>query len=281
MKYYGQLLEMGCFTRDELCALTGNFDTAGTLLNNYQKKGYVWQVRRNLYVAVNLADRQPVVSKFRIAARITPTAYVSHHAAFEYYGCAKQVSYQVEVSSETPFAPFSFDGNSYVYIASRIKSGVITGRDGVRVTDAERTVLDGINDVEKVMGLEELLRCLELTPSVNEAGLLAYLAAYGKRFLYQKTGYILRHFRRELNLSEFFFSECAAHTGKSTRYLTGNKEGIYDREWRLVVPADLKGIISKGVDENADACKAQAKVVAHAHKSQAKLVAPRLTTALP
>jgi predicted transcriptional regulator of viral defense system len=253
MKYYGQLLEMGCFTRGELCALTGNFDTAGTLLNNYQKKGYVRQVRRNLYVAVNLADRQPVVNKFRIAARITPTACVSHHAAFEYYGCANQVSYRVEVSSETPFAPFNFDGNSYVYIASRIKSGVVTRRDGVRVTDTERTVLDGINDVEKVMGLEELLRCLELVPSVNEAGLLTCLAAYGKRFLYQKTGYILWHFRRELNLSEVFFGECAAHTGKSTRYLTGNKEGIYDREWRLVVPADLMGIISKGVDENADA----------------------------
>ncbi|MDR1677515.1 MAG: hypothetical protein LBS44_03895 [Deltaproteobacteria bacterium] len=104
---------------------------------------------------------------------------MSHHAAFEYYGWANQVSYQVEVSSETPFAPFDFDGHSYVYIASRIKNGVIIRRDGVRMTDKERTVLDGINDVEKVMGLEELLRCLEMMPSLKEAGLLAYLVAYG------------------------------------------------------------------------------------------------------
>jgi predicted transcriptional regulator of viral defense system len=253
MKYYEQLLEMGCFTRDELCALTGNYDTAGTLLKSYQKKGYVQQVRRNLYVAINLADKQPVVSKFRVAGRITPSAYVSHHAAFEYYGYANQVSYQVEVSSETPFAPFSFDGNAYAYFAARIKDGVTTGRDGVRVTDMERTILDGIRDFEKVMGLEELLRCLELVPSVREDKLLLYLAAYNKQMLYQKTGYILRHFRRGYNLSEDFFGECAAHIGKSTRYLNGKADGVYNREWRLVVPADLMKITNKGADNDADA----------------------------
>jgi predicted transcriptional regulator of viral defense system len=251
MKYYERLLEMGCFTRDEVRVLTGNFDTAGTLLTNYQRKGYVRQVRRNLYVAVNLADRQPVVSKFRIAGRLTPDACVSHHAAFEYYGYANQVSYQVEVSSGKPFAPFSFDGNTYVNFAARIKDGAVTEPNGVRVTDVERTVLDGIHDVEKVMGLEELLRCLGLVASVREDKLLRYLAAYGKRFLYQKAGYILRHFKREWNLSEGFFSECAAHIGKSTRYLTGNSAGIYNREWRLVVPADLMKITDKGVDFDA------------------------------
>ena len=251
MKYYERLLEMGCFTRHELCDLTGNFDTAGTLLKNYQKKGYVQQVKRNLYVAINLADQQPVVSKFRIAGRITATACVSHHAAFEYYGCANQVSYQVEVSSETPFAPFNFDGNAYAYIAARIKDGV-TERGGVRVTDIERTILDGINDFEKVMGLEELLRCLGMVTSVNEERLSVYLAAYGRQFLYQKAGYILRHFRRNWNLSEGFFNDCAAHIGKSTRYLSGKADGIYNRDWRLVVPADLAQITNKGAIDDAD-----------------------------
>jgi predicted transcriptional regulator of viral defense system len=252
MKYYERLLEMGCFSRDELCALTGNYDTAGTLLKNYQQKGYVSKVKRNLYVAINLADHQPVVSKFGIAGRITEGSYVSHHAAFEYYGCANQVSYQVEVSSKTRFTSFVFDGIAYTYLGSRINDGIITQPDGVRVTDTERTVLDGINDFEKVMGLEELLRCIELIPSLREEKLLSYLASYGKQVLYQKTGYILRHFRRALNLSEEFFTECAAHIGKSTRYLIANGEGSYNSEWRLVVPADLMKMTDKGVNNNAD-----------------------------
>jgi predicted transcriptional regulator of viral defense system len=252
VKYYGELLAMGCFTREEVSMLTGNYNTAGSLLKSYLKKGYIKSVKRNLYVAINLADDQPVASKFRIAGRITPTAYVSHHAAFEYHGCANQVSYEVEVSSLTPFAAFAFNGNTYAYFASRIKDGVITRPNGIRVTDMERTLLDGIHDFEKVMGLEELLRCISLMPTINEDILLTYLAEYGKHILYQKTGYILRHFQREFRLSETFFAECAAHIGKSTRYLTGRENGVYNKEWQLIVPEKLMRLVSKGVDENAD-----------------------------
>lgn len=252
MKHYSDLLAMGCFTREKLTALTGNYNTAGTLLKSYLRKGYVQRIKRNLYVAVNLADDEPVVSKYHIAGAITETAYVSHHAAFEYYGCANQVSYQVDVSSETPFASFDFGGNTYAYFASRIKDGIVVRPDGVRVTDIERTMLDGINDFEKVMGLEELLRCLALIPSANEQKLLGYLNSYDKQVLYQKAGYILRHFQRNFRLSERFFAECAARIGKSTRYLTAKENGVYDSDWRLVVPENLMSITTKGVDEDAD-----------------------------
>jgi predicted transcriptional regulator of viral defense system len=233
--------------------MMGNPNAAGSLTRNYLKKGYIKSVRRGLYAAINLADNAPVCNKYHIAGKITPTAYASHHAAFEYYGCANQVSYQVEVSSETPFTTFDFDTTTYAYLASRIKSGVITRPDGVRVTDRERTVLDGIHDFEKIIGLEELLRCIVLIPSVKEDALLAYLAEYNKQVLYQKTGYILRHFQSEFSLSEAFFAECAAHIGKSKRYIRhqSTDEMIYNREWRLVVPNDLLRITQKG-DFNHD-----------------------------
>ena len=173
-------------------------------------------------------------------------------AALDYYDCANQVSYQVEVSSETPFTSFSFDGLNYMYIASRIPDGVVTRPDRIRVTDMERTVLDGINDIGMAAGLEELLRCLELIPSIREDKLLSYLAEYNKQVLYQKTGYILRHFQNMFSLSEAFFNECSAHIGKSTRYLITKGAGKYNNEWRLVVPEDLNKITSKGVSHNAD-----------------------------
>jgi predicted transcriptional regulator of viral defense system len=255
MKHYEQLLKMGCFTWTELCAAIGKPKTADSLARNYLKKGYIQSVKRGLYVAVDLATGESAVNKFRIAGKITPSSYVSHHAAFEYYGCANQVSYQVEVSSETAFAPFGYAGITYAYLASRIKDGVINRPDGVRVTDAERTVLDSINDFGKVMGLEELLRCLELLPPVREDTLLAYLAAYGKQVLYQKTGYILWHFRGAWNLSDNFFVACETRIGKSKRYLYKppiRENPEYNRRWRLMVPHGLMRITSKGVDYDAD-----------------------------
>ncbi len=255
MKYYEQLLKMGCFTWGELNEVVGNTKTAESLAHSYLQKGYIQSVKRGLYVAVDLASGESAANKFRIAGKITPSSYVSHHAAFEYHGCANQVSYQVEVSSDKVFTPFDYAGITYAYIGSRIDGGVITRPDGVRVTDVERTVLDGIHDFEKVMGLEELLRCLELLPMVKEDKLLTYLAEYGKQVLYQKTGYILEHFQDVWNLSSPFFTACEAQIGKSKRYL--NKPSAYEkmeynRRWRLVVPAELMKVTNKGVDFDAD-----------------------------
>ena len=255
MKYYEQLLKRGCFTWDELCAVVGNPNAADSLARSYLKKGYIQSVRRGLYATVDLATNEAAVSKFRVAGKVTPTAYVSHHAAFEYYGCANQVSYQVEVSSDTVFASFEYAGITYVYLGSRISDGIITQPDGVRVTDTERTVLDGIHDFEKVMGLEELLRCLELLPMVKEDKLLLYLDTYGKQVLYQKTGYVLWHFRETWNLSDNFFAACEARIGQSKRYLYKPptlEKMEYNRRWRLVVPHDLLKITNKGVSFDAD-----------------------------
>jgi hypothetical protein len=61
---------------EEISTLTGNNNTAGTLTKSYLRKEYIQKIRRNLYVAVNLADNKPAASRFRIAKHITPTAYL-------------------------------------------------------------------------------------------------------------------------------------------------------------------------------------------------------------
>jgi predicted transcriptional regulator of viral defense system len=255
MKHYRELLQSGCFTWNELAAKVGNNKTAESIAYTYVKKGFLQKVKRGLYVAVDLSTGESVADKFRIAGKITPSSYVSHHGAFEYYGCANQVSYHVEVSSDTAFAPFEYSGITYEYIRSRIGGGVTIRPDGVRVTDVERTVLDGIHDFGKVMGLEELLRCLALLPMVDEDRLLKHLGEYGKQVMYQKTGYILEHFKDQWNLSDGFFSACEAQIGKSKRYLYQSPrhgESLYNRCWRLVVPPDLMKITGKGVEHDAD-----------------------------
>ena len=255
MKHYEQLLRMGCFTWDELCELAGSQSAANSLAHSYAKKGYVQSVRRGLYVAVNLADGEPAVSPYRIASKLTRSACVSRHAAFAYHGCANQVSNRIEVSSAVPFAPFEFNGTEYVYLSTRLARdtlGVVEQPDGVRVTDMERTVLDNIGNFEKIMGFEELLRCLELVPMLHEDKLLSYLKTLDKQVLYQKTGYLLEQLRTLWGLSDDFFAECAANIGKSKRYLftpTNMDDMEYNRTWQLIVPKDLMNATAEGVDD--------------------------------
>jgi predicted transcriptional regulator of viral defense system len=242
MKYYKKLLEWQCFTRADVERMIGNAGTADSLLSDYQKKGYIQRIKRNLYAVVSFETGQALANRYFIGSHITDGSYLAHHAAFEYYGYANQVFYEVYVSGGKRFAPFEYSDITFRYIAPRIVGGVAENHDGVRVTDVERTVLDSLGDFEKVAGLEELLNCLELVPYLDEEKLLVYLEQFGKQILYQKAGYILNHYKKELRLSERFFDACESHVTKSVRYLhkgVKHEQGVFDKRWQLYVPQKL------------------------------------------
>ncbi len=242
MKYYENMLDKRCFSfKDVEQMVGGNCNTAKSLLRQYVQKGYIQQVKKNLYVAISMESGMPAATRYQIANSITPTSYVSHRSAFEYYGYTNQVSYEMNVSSSTAFADFEYEGINYGYIASRLPEGIIE-QQGVRVTDPERTTVDYIGDFDHVGGLEELLRSLEMISFLSEEKLLRYLELSGKAVLYQKTGYILEHFKDSLKLSDRFFEVCRLKKGKSKRYFAKSENQnrmVYNSRWGLMVPEDL------------------------------------------
>ena len=244
---YTQLVKLNTFRMDDVYKLVGNKKTASSLVLRLSKKGLVKKIRNNLYTCINVADGQPVATKYHIACAINNTAYLSHHSAFEYMGISNQVFYEIYVSSENRFDDFEFNGITYKYVSSKLSSGVIEPRNthGIRVTTLERTVVDSIKDFEKIGGLEELLNCIESIPYLSENELIKYLDAYNLQFLYQKTGFLMEHYKDQFQLSDEFISYCRNKTGKSTRYLTKDSTK-YLNEWRLVVPEYLFQITEQG-----------------------------------
>ena len=256
MKYYEELVDLQCFSRADVVTLTGNEHTADSLIAEYKRKGYIQSVRRNSYVTISLETKMPVANRYRIATNIMSGSYITHHSAFEYYGCANQVFHEVYVSTASRFSDFTYDGITYARISPEIHSGVITANTGIRVTDLERTVIDSIHSFERIGGLEELLRCLMLVPALRTDKLIIYLDDYGLANLYQKTGYILTEFSEQLGLSKVFFDYCRSRIPKSKKYLYAPIESrakhlILHEDWMIYAPRDLKSIISKGVDLNA------------------------------
>lgn len=242
MKYYEDMLDRKCFSfKDVEQMVGGNGNTAKSLLRQYVQKGYIQQVKKNLYVSISIESGMPAATRYQIASNITPTSYVSHRSAFEYFGYKNQVSYEMNVSSETAFADFEYEGIDYDYIASRLSEGIIE-EQGVRVTDPERTTVDYIGDFDHIGGLEELLRSLEMISFLSEEKLLKYLELSGKAVMYQKAGYILEHFKDSLKLSDHFFEVCSLRKGKSKRYFTksvNQNNTVYNNRWGLMVPENL------------------------------------------
>ena len=146
-------------------------------------------------------------NKFQIASSINQNSYISYHSAFEFYGYYNQVFNIIQVSSNKRFTPFEYNGYSYECYLNDIPLQ-IDFIQGVKVTSIERTIVDSINMLGKVMGIEELIKCLDLVHLAKENKLLEILNAYHKEILYRKVGYILSFYKDDFNLSDSFFATC-------------------------------------------------------------------------
>ena len=240
--YLHKLHKMKLFSLQDVTQLTHNESTAKSLLSTGIRNGTICRVKMNLYAVTDLATMRCAANKYEIASHISETACVAYHSAMEYHGLGYQVFNEVSVITPYAFKTFEFEGLTYIRRQPTIDEGVMTPLmdSKVRVTDLERTIVDCIDRIKYAGGLEELMNNLSAITYVDEDKLHSYLEDYGKAYLYQKAGFLLSMFKKQMRLSAGFFRRCKANIGQSTRYLTDVSENIlYDTEWRLCVPADL------------------------------------------
>ena len=245
MNLYYELLQYPTFSMKEVNALYSSERTARVALEKLLKENMVLKIRNGLYTCVSGENGGPVANRYQVASAITPSSYVSHHTAFEYYGSVDQVFYEVYVGSETRFHDFEFDGYTYHYVKGQMKDGIISPEfgGGMRVTDKERTIIDSIKDLNLIAGLEEVLSCVMSMANIDEEKMLNYLAQYDNTFLYQKIGFIFSEYQKELGISDAFIKLCKDRIGNSKRYLTnGISTPGYSSEWKLVYPRNIKNI---------------------------------------
>ena len=254
MNLYFELLQYPVFSMKEVNALYSSERTARVALGKLLKEGMALKIRNGLYTCVSGENGGPVANRFQIAGAITPSSYVSHHTAFEYYGIVDQVFYEVYVGSETRFHDFIFDGYTYHYVKNQLDEGIVFTEfgGGVRVSDKERTIVDSIKDLNLIAGLEEVLSCVTSVNSIDEDKMLKYLTGYDSGFLYQKIGFIFSEYQTELGISDDFIKICKDRSGNSKRYLTnGISEPAYSGEWKLVYPKNIKKMKNGGIEDAA------------------------------
>ena len=251
MKYYSELALLGVFNYDDAKKIINNTNPM-KVLSSYIKKGYIKKIKHNLYTCVDLVTYTDLTDKYLIATKINDDSFIIGHTAFEFYGFYNQVFYNCQVAALKKFQEFEYDNINYEYFSSNNLTQVVTLK-GVKVTTIERTIIDSIDLIDKVMDLEELLKCIDVIPKIKEANLKEMLLSYDKDILYRKVGYILSYFKDELNLSDDFFSFCINHSsstnrGRLTKYNIDKQ--IYIPKWHLYGFKNLNKIIKKdaGID---------------------------------
>jgi len=253
MNLYFKLLKTPVFTVEDVNKHYNNMESARSAIKRLMKDGMVAKIRNNMYTCISGETGAPVANRYQIASKITPTSYISHHTAMEYYGITDQVFYDVYVASETSFREFEFDGYTYHYVTSKDLEGVETPAfsGGIRVTNLERTLVDSVKDMDKIAGIEEVIQDIYSMKRMQEKRVLKYLELLSNQFLYQKMGFLLSEHKEQMGLSDDFFEICKSQIGKSKRYITKDmSSGHYVDEWKLVVPDNIY-YLKNGVMDNA------------------------------
>lgn len=250
MKYYDELLNLECFTLQEVVDIIGNRNSAKSMVKRLQDKNLIERVKKNLYVTISPVDYEPTVSKFRIGSEINDCSIISHHAALEYYGYESQVYHKINVSSPCRFQTFEYRGSTYEHTTLKFDNGIDTTRNQIKVTSIERTMADCLHSVGLAGGIEEMIRCFRLIPRVKEDKLLEYLTLYDSNATYQRAGFILEMLNEDLALSVAFLSEIESRIKGNSRYLSAHQtQGCcYCKRWKLLVPKNLTTTINKGVE---------------------------------
>lgn len=238
-----------CFIKDDVINKFENDKQFYNWISTNVNAGRVKRVKNGLYVTVDSMGSLSS-SKFEIASKITKTSFIAYHSALEFYGLANQVYNKVIVGSETRFTSFEFDDIEYEnVIVKNLFDVSFIESSNIRMPSLERTIIDCIDNIDLAGGIEELLNALEQIDNLNEKKLLDVLASYNSIFLYQKTGYILEHFKDSLCLSEDFFIACEPKVDNVIRYFLQDEYSNikYNSKWQLMAPLNLLSRMNGGL----------------------------------
>ena len=241
VKYYDKMRELGCFTLQDVTDMVGERSAVANLVNDYQRKGYIDRIHRNLYTVMDMDTEQPALTRYQIGSRLFPDAYIALSSAFEAWGYAPGVRNEVFVATETRFTDFRYNGVFY----RRVHPKAGAERQwvaGSLVTSLEQTVVDSLHSFEGETGLDRAVECIMRLPRLDADKLLECLERYGNGYLYQKCGYVLEQLQSYVKLPEMFYRECPEHCASTVRYMVKGAEGlVYHKGWGVYGPCFKSG----------------------------------------
>jgi len=205
------------------------------------EKGEIKTIKPGLYYVVPFGQTDDYIpDPFLIASKLSPDAVIAYHAALALHGATYSESKRIHFFTRKVTRKFQFKDYEFIPVQKAVDWGIETKtREGevVRVTDRERTILDNIDNVNYAGGFEELLKSIEVFPSIDLLKLESYLEKFGKKILYAKTGFVLEQLKSHWNVSEGLLTKLQKQVEHRLFYFEGKPiDGKLISRWNLVVP---------------------------------------------
>lgn len=239
MSRYEKIKHKKVFNFEDICEITGNPNTAKSLIKAELEKNHIKKIAYNLYILCNLDKQQPIGTPYEIGSKIVKDAFISYRSALEYYAKVEPIYRTIYVSAKRKFETFNFKGYHYKYFSNNGEFGIVD-KKYIRITDKERTVLDCINKPELAGGDDKLVKNLELIGKLNGNKILDYLYKYNSKKMYTKTGFILEWLNYVFNVEQDVIDYCKSRRANTKYYFNEKtRDNILIENWTLRVPRKI------------------------------------------
>jgi len=247
------------FTNSDVEAITGlEATSARSLVRNAEARGLVTRLKPGLFVLVppELGSATEFSGNPYLTARAMVGGaeyYISHSSAMELHRIVTQPQFTVFTSTPKRLRPRTIHGTEFrfVFLQAEHLFGVatqwITKQDSVRVSDLERTLIDGLRQPEYCGGITEVAKGLWIRrKDLKTSRIIEYALRLGVGSVIRRLGYLLELYRLAPD-SELRRLRSALTVTYSLLDPIMPKEGPRVANWRLrlnVAPEELEAIRS-------------------------------------
>ena len=211
------------------------------------KRGWLRRLSRGLYMIVPVEagkERIFTESSFIIAKHLMPDGAISHWSAFNYHGFTDQLPRGAYMSGTRRMRSREVLGLPYTFVFMDAESFFGHGEiwvesEKVRITDAERTLIDALWMPKHCGGMALILGSLDgdSASKLDSQRLNDYLQKLDRTVLFKRLGFLSDLMGWKLPHAEAWLS--AVDKNYNLFDPDGPREGRVDSKWRLRINADI------------------------------------------
>jgi predicted transcriptional regulator of viral defense system len=196
------------FTNADVAAITGlEASSARSLIHKAEVRGLVTRLKPGLFVLVpaELGSATEFSGNPYLTARAMAGGsnyYISHASAMELHRMVTQPQFTVFTSTPKRLRARTIHGTEFrfVFVQAEHLFGVathwITKQDAVRISDLERTLIDGLRQPEYCGGIAEVAKGLWMRrEDLKTGGVIEYALRLGVGSVVRRLGYLLDLYR--------------------------------------------------------------------------------------
>jgi predicted transcriptional regulator of viral defense system len=206
-------------------------------LHHLKQRGWIRPIKRGVYAITEQSGFSTPPHDYEVAMALVSPSAISHWTALYHHHLTQQIPQTIFALTPTGTRiPDSVRGSNYHFV--HVKPDFFFGIDEVwigdgkvRITDPERTLLDGLRQPQHCGGIQEVLAAFDMQwPRLDTAKIIDYALQLDKAVI-SRLGWVLQqHGCEKKELAEL---RDARAQGVRRLDASGPDRGPVDRQWQI------------------------------------------------